>query len=240
MKKNVMMRIAACLLVCVLASTCGISGTFAKYVTTNGGSDAARVAKFGVKIEIDDTIFSDSYLDVATDWTENEETADITVQAKTEGDNVVAPGTEGALAGFTVSGTPEVDVEVTYTATLTLDNWEVDGNEYCPIVITVNTVDYYIGMTDVTIGSTLYEVDDIAGLKAVVEAAIIDSYAYYHTNTDLSVVNNDLSVSWRWEYVQNTVAFQTDILDTDLGDQAADGNAATIELEVSMTITQVN
>ena len=44
MKKNRMMRVASALLVAVLLTTCAISGTFAKYVSTATGEDAARVA----------------------------------------------------------------------------------------------------------------------------------------------------------------------------------------------------
>ena len=44
MKKNKMMRIASVLLVAVILTTCAISGTFAKYVTSGNGSDNARVA----------------------------------------------------------------------------------------------------------------------------------------------------------------------------------------------------
>ena len=51
MKKNRMMRVASALLVAVLLTTCAISGTFAKYVTTESGSDFARVAKWGVNVE---------------------------------------------------------------------------------------------------------------------------------------------------------------------------------------------
>ena len=47
MKKNRAMRLAALLLVAVLMSTCGISGTFAKYVTEVSSEDSARVAYWG-------------------------------------------------------------------------------------------------------------------------------------------------------------------------------------------------
>ena len=43
MKKNIMMRVASALLIAVLLTTCAISGTFAKYVSTASGSDTARV-----------------------------------------------------------------------------------------------------------------------------------------------------------------------------------------------------
>lgn len=230
MKKNAMMRLASVLLIAVMISTSAISGTYAKYVTSDEGSDSARVAKFGVVVEIDETMFSDSYKNEATDYTENEEGLDITVQADAADTNVVAPGTKGSLAGFTVTGTPEVDVAVTYTATLTLDKWEVAGNEYCPIIITVNNEDYYVGKEGIA---------DVAGLKTAVEEAIVAEAANYDTNTDLTAVDDDLNVSWRWEFEHGTVPAQTDALDTKLGDQAAAGNAATIQLAVGMTVTQI-
>lgn len=61
MKKNVMMRVASFLLVAVLISTSAISGTYAKYVTEGSGTDSARVAKWGVVIEAESTMFSQEY-----------------------------------------------------------------------------------------------------------------------------------------------------------------------------------
>lgn len=226
--KNVMMRLACFLLVAVLISTSAISGTYAKYVTEANAKDNARVAKWGVEIATAGDMFSDSYLDTATTWTENEKTADITVQAKTQGENVIAPGTNGTLASFNVTGTPEVDVEVTYKADLTLEGWKVDGNEYCPIIFTVGTNTYKIGDAGIAYVSDL--------VKAV-EDAIVDADAYYHTNTDLSEVTDDLIVTWAWPF---STSAENDVKDTALGDAAADGNAATIALDVTITVTQVD
>lgn len=226
MKKNVMMRLASFLLVAVLISTSAISGTYAKYVTEATGRDSARVAKFGVTITAADELFSDSYKDAKTTYTANEQVGEITVQASTEGTDVVAPGTNGALAGFAVEGTPEVDVQVTYDATLNLAGWTLaDNSEYCPIEITVGTDTFKVGDNAA----------DVADLKAKVEAAIEGKAALYHTNTDLSAVNDDVVVSWAWDFEGNI-----DANDTYLGDRAAAGNAATIELIVKTTITQVD
>ena len=63
MKKNVMMRIASILLVCVLVTTCGISGTFAKYTTNATSSDTARVARWGVEVSASGTMFGKAYQD---------------------------------------------------------------------------------------------------------------------------------------------------------------------------------
>ena len=61
MKKNRMMRLASILLVATLMSTCTISGTFAKYVTTASGSDTARVAKWGVTVTANGALFDHVY-----------------------------------------------------------------------------------------------------------------------------------------------------------------------------------
>ena len=228
MKKNVMMRLACFLLVAVLISTSAISGTYAKYVTDGTAADDARVAKWGVKIEPTSEMFSDSYKNTKTTWTQNEKSAEITVQAKTEGDKVIAPGTEGALASFKITGTPEVDTEVTYTPSLYLTGWNVDGAEYCPIVFTVGTETFKIGDTGI---------DTVAQLIAKVQAAIVAKTAKYHTNQDLSVVNDDLYVAWEWPF---STGDENDKKDTALGNAAADGNAAKIALSVTITISQVD
>lgn len=102
MKKNKMMRLASALLVAVLLTTSVISGTYAKYVTEGSGSDTARVARWGVELTISSTVFSKTY--AGTD--------DVTVLAD---ENVIAPGTSGTAATFTIGGTPEVDVNLVVT-----------------------------------------------------------------------------------------------------------------------------
>ena len=149
MKKNMMMRLASVLLVATLLSTCAISGTFAKYVTSAESTDTARVAKFGVVITANgDTAFAKNYKDV---------TGDDGTQVVSDV-NVVAPGTKGSLASMTLTGTPEVAVKVTYAATLTLTDWTVDEADYCPIVFKVND-------------TTITNVTNVAELKAAVEEA---------------------------------------------------------------------
>ena len=79
MKKMSFMRMAALMLLLCLASTCAISGTFAKYTSTATGSDNARVAKWGwdtTTLAVD--MFDTAY---ATDVKSGDTT------------NVIAPGT---------------------------------------------------------------------------------------------------------------------------------------------------
>ena len=114
MKKNRMMRAASFLLVAVLLTTSVISGTFAKYVTTATGSDSARVAKWGVTITANGEMFKTNYDNTA-------------ISAVAEED-IVAPGTTGSLVAMTLSGAPEVKVEVKYESELTLTGWSHTGD----------------------------------------------------------------------------------------------------------------
>ena len=114
MKKNVMMRVASALLVAVLLTTCSISGTFAKYVTQDDASDAARVAKWGVALQVFGNLYGETYKD--TIIANNSTDPAITVQANDHAsadDDVVAPGTNNP-DGFHISltGTPEVSTKV--------------------------------------------------------------------------------------------------------------------------------
>lgn len=123
MKKNTMMRVASALLVAVLLTTCAISGTFAKYVTSASGSDQARVAKWGFgtsTIEID--MFDGEY--------NNVDSKDDT--------NVVAPGTTKTTEIRLVpvdQGTTEVaysfDVNISAVGTDLLNKlvWKLNGTK---------------------------------------------------------------------------------------------------------------
>ncbi|MBR0449765.1 MAG: hypothetical protein IIX30_03010, partial [Clostridia bacterium] len=124
MKKNAMLKIAAILMVAVLLTTCAISSTFAKYITTGDGDASARVAKWGVTVEVAaDEAFFTNY---------NDGTEDIVVSGTT----VVAPGTQNTEAiTITVYGAPEVDAEIEATGNfLQLTNWESTEGEYCPLI----------------------------------------------------------------------------------------------------------
>ena len=215
MKKNIMMRLSALLLVAVLLTTCVISGTFAKYVSNETSEDDAQVAKWGVTITApnQEELFAKTYNDN---------------KVKTEANyELVAPGTTGSLADFTIDGSPEVAVTVTYGATLTLSNWTVNSAEYMPLVFTVNGVDYYVDNNSIT---------NIEGLITAVQQAISAVSANYAVGEEIA---DTLTVSWRWEYNKVTVPDQTDVLDTALGD-AALTNPATVKLEVTCTVTQAN
>lgn len=213
MKKSKVMRIAALLMVAVLLTTCAISGTFAKYVTTGtSAAQTARVAKWGVEITAGSgAAFATTY---ATDDTATYDGPN-SVVSSTE-DLVVAPGTEGSVASLlTIAGTPEVATKIDYTGTLTLNGFD----SYFPIIITV--------------GST--EIKGTAAACVTAFAAAIDALdAVYAPNTDLAAVAPTISWEWPFETTGNDAA------DTALGDAAAAGSAATISFTISATATQVD
>lgn len=221
MKKNKIMRIAAGLLVAVILTTCAISGTFAKYVTSTPGSDSARVAKFGVNVAATGTTFANEYA------TDDIGVVGVIAKSVVSTEDVVAPGTDGSMAAFTLSGTPEVAVNVAFTGTLDIDdNWKDSSDAYyCPIEITV-------GLT--TFKGTDYASADL--FEAAVNAEIANYTKDYIAGTNLSGIGADApAISWAWAFEGND-----NVKDTYLGDQAAAGNAATISLSVTATVTQID
>ncbi len=138
MKKNVMMRLASFLLVAVLISTSAISGTYAKYTTQDSGSDTARVAKWGVELQVVGNLYGDSY--GANNKIVKDDDTGITVQAvdyATNATDVVAPGTQND-EGFTFSlkGQPEVDGKI--TTTMKIQNVFLNAGSY-GVMIPVDT-----------------------------------------------------------------------------------------------------
>ncbi len=225
-------KIVGLLAALCLVTSCFAGGTLAKYVTTGNGSDQARVAKWGVTISTTGVMFGDAYKDEVVEFVADEDVDTITVQADTEGTNVVAPGTNGTLAAYAVTGAPEVDTEVTYGATLTIQNWEVDGDFYCPIVFTIDNT----ANADPAVEVSGLDYTSATDFEDAVEAAITGLSTEYHTNENLNQVNDDLSVTWAWPFEGDNVK------DTALGDAAAapGGTPATIALATSATITQID
>ena len=133
MKKNRTMRIAAVMLVFALLTTCIISGSFAKYITTGtAASEAARVAKWGVKVDA----AADS-VKIADD----EYGTTVAAFQETAG-GIMAPGTsKESAAVITISGKPEVAVKILVEADVTVDGWlDKTGAFYFPLTVTVGGI----------------------------------------------------------------------------------------------------
>lgn len=219
-KKINFLRAGALTMVLALGTTCFMSGTLAKYVTSGQGSDSARVAKFGVAITANGETFAKSYdkgVETQTVISSNE-------------NNVVAPGTKGNMASMTLTGTPEVAVRVSYDVTeFELTNWTTDGtDQYCPIIINVNGTKY-----------NCLDATDIDNFEETVIGAIEQYSKDYAAGKNLAEVENEsLAISWEWPFESEDNI--NDEKDTALGDRAAAGNAATIKLTVKTTVTQID
>ncbi len=238
-KKNRTLRAAVLMLALVLITSCFVGGTFAKYVTSGEAGDNARVAKWGVSITAHATgdIFAKEYDAIAGQ--------DNTVIAGGEY-KVIAPGTKKDNAALvTLSGKPEVSVQVTYNAehfSLT-GNWIGDENNtfYCPLIIKVTGK---VGDAVKTETINCVEKTSAAEVETAVKNAVAACSATYGPNTDLSTVAGDgLKISWEWPFEGTANQGQTDAKDTYLGNQAATATGLdipSIHIPVTATVTQID
>lgn len=219
MKKNKAMRLASALLVLTLLTTCAISGTFAKYVTSADGSDSARVAKWGfTPTTITMTnLFKDAY--------------DGTVKGAAD---VIAPGTKSeAKFGFTYGGANSVTApEVAYTCEVST------AGSSCDDAIKNNTnIKWFLdgsvakaaGKTDGSWDALLAAIEALDGNKAdnkyepnTLPAAFAATGANEHT------------VGWEWVFNTDDAA---DTTDTTMGNAA---DLANVTLKITITATQVD
>lgn len=234
-KSNKLMRASGILLSLILISSCFVGGTFAKYVTTGEGKDSARVAKWGVEVEVTGDGFHPTY---------GKDDPNSNIKGSTvislDDSNVVAPGTEGTFGGVTISGQPEVAVEIKTTANVNLSGWNVgpNGEFYCPLKFTIggqtiNGLDYSKSTSG---GENSFQ----AAIKKAIEDATTQEV---EAGTDLSTIGETITYSWEWPFENGTgtAINQDNILDTKLGDNAASGtDVPQISIDVSTTVTQIN
>lgn len=203
MRKNKMMRFASGLLAATLLTTSAMSGTYAKYVTVNSGTDKARVAKFGVNIEIADdmNLFQNTY--AKDDKTNTNAEIVNTVSANTR---LVAPGTKGQMS-FKISGTSEVATAITVDVTDEQTIRVMTGDHILPAgqfadkECKVNTrnvyepIKWYFGTDEIT-NATVYDKTllqlktELKKLKAENPAGTALDKTYY--------------IGWCWEYEPDT------------------------------------
>lgn len=241
-KHSALSRASGILLVLTLATSCVVGGTFAKYVTEGKGTDSARVAKWGVEVTANNDMFDAYYGKDNPNYTltKTVDGKQVSVLSSNETETVVAPGTEKQYAGITVTGQPEVAVEVETTATVNLgENWVDDeGKYYCPLVFTVAGKPY-----------SGLDYDNIIAFQNAIEGAIETAgSAICDVNTNLEEHPIDTSFSWKWPFAGENEggtghANQTDEKDTQLGNKAAnepDKAPGVVELTVTTTVTQID
>ena len=225
--KNKFFKIASLMIMLCLISTCAIGTTFAKYVTNDAAYDSARVAKWGVQLEmVSDKLFNNEYQSHDANY------AGLTVKSD-NGNKLVAPGTSGKTA-FSISGTPEVATRITISMTnvsdVVLPAGSVAGQDaaYYPVVFTLKQTN---GATDVVL---------VTGTLADIQAFLTAySGAEYAPNTDLHA---EFELSWEWAYSVNDF---TDKMDTLLGDIMAgeadvENSSINVAYNLSVTVTQID
>ena len=119
-------RILAFLMTVALTTTSFISGTVAKYTTSDATGDSAQVAKWGVELSVDGTLFGKNYEDYdggsATSNHPTASTTDSEISVKSESEaKLVAPGTQNDT-GITVSLTGKTEVRTKVTMEISYQN----------------------------------------------------------------------------------------------------------------------
>lgn len=237
-RSSMMVRLAAILIVVMMFTMCMVSGTFAKYVTSASADDnQAQVAKWGVTVtaeDVSDNFFKTTY---ATHDSSVSSTIANSVVSSSEAE-LVAPGTSGGVLEFSVTGTPEVAVNVSFNMTVNSDvkigkdsakatELGLGGNDYTPVVFTL------------TKGGTQVAQGTLADIKAYLERAEISKN--YPANTELSTVFGDYALTWAWEFGTGS----NDVKDTYLGNAIAgtvtdDKVFTEIDFDLTITVTQID
>lgn len=252
MRKNKMMRAASGLLVATLLTTSVISGTFAKYTTTNSGKDSATVAKFGVTISVNDDmgLFKTQYEKDDTSAT----SANTVVSATS--DRKIAPGTKGSMQ-FSIEGKPEVatklsvEVENATAAHLDAGEYTLDAGKFAERECKVKTtsdyepIKWYVGTEAITENTTY-------------EKTLEEVEKYLENLSGEKTANTDLKgtyyIGWKWDFEPTqdfsgtwtydggskapyTNAKISDFLDTYMGDQ---DTMQTEKFDLKISVTQVD
>ncbi|MBQ9715165.1 MAG: hypothetical protein IJV77_02000, partial [Clostridia bacterium] len=210
--------------------------------------DSATVAKWGLTVAVvggaDDGADSKLY--------DDNKTTDDVATSKVYSNALAVPGTYSKLATVALTGTPEVAYKIDVTVDLTLANWSVGGDDYCPLVFTVDGTEYKIDATNDTVAKLELAIENAIAAKilgattASSGTGSIDGYTAgapsiyttsYAPNTkvpDYADDNTNFLIDWTW------ASNVDDVKDTALGDAAATGTPATINFALQIDVTQVD
>ena len=253
MKKNWTMRVALLIVALALITSCFVSGTYAKYITSTSATDTARVAKFGVLLSANGgDLFATQYQKHDNTYTKGDYTV---ISSNT--DKVVAPGTSSADLDadvkFAITGTPEVAVRTVLEFGENLKEVVLPKGTYRDYTVSDPTAtftlseDYYPVVFTLKQGTNEIASGTLADIKEAVEAAGAD----YAPNT---VLDAEFVLSWEWVFEQTTgtgsdaqVNHLIDQADTYLGNVAAGivdnvptGVCTQIAYTVNITVTQID
>jgi len=145
MKKNKMMRAASALLVAVLLTTCAISGTFAKYVSTATGTDTARVAKWAFNVGEANIAQTNTFVFDLFTYTD----ANVDVDGNGS-EHVIAPGTTGK---FDIVLTNNSEVTATYAVDFTEVRTASDKGNVIPMKYSLDSTNWVDNIDDIDVAS---------------------------------------------------------------------------------------
>lgn len=220
MKKNIMMRAASGLAVATLLTTSLIGGTFAKYTSSAEGSDTARVASWGftdTSVTFDN-LFSNTYANV-----------DKNTVIGNNGEDVVAPGTEGtAKFKFNYAGSKTApEVAYTFKVDTTGSECAQDIQSNKNIVWSLDGTEYTATQDKTSWQQMIEAIHNLSG-----ETGGVKEYEAGKLPTEFNG-SSEHTVSWKWKFDENN----NDITDTNLGKKA---NLDSVTLKINITATQVD
>ena len=247
-KSSMMVRLVAVLAVVMMFTMCFIGGTFAKYTTgANVNDNQAQVANWGVTVTAEDfssdTLFKTQY---KTDDNGVKSSIENSVVSSSAA-NLVAPGTKGGVLKFSITGTPEVAVNVTFDMTVNSDvkigkdsaeasALGLNGEDY-----TLFSLRYKVGLSLRTLkkGGTQVAQGTLTTIKNYLEGSTISKN--YEANTNLEDTFGNYELTWAWAYGTG----DTDVKDTYLGNVAAgkvtdDKVITKIDFDIAITVTQID
>ena len=219
MKKNTMMRVASALLVAVLLTTCAISGTFAKYVTTATSNDSARVANWGFDNEASINI-ENLFLKAYDSGKVNSDT------------DVIAPGTHNdATFQFTYDETNGSAPEVAYTFEVSTAGSTIDAaiESNAAIIWSLDGTKFYPTATETSWDRLIKAIEALDGSDAGAK-----EYAPQQLPAAFSTGDTVHTVGWEWVF---HVDGGQDSVDTGMGNAV---DLAKVKLVITITATQVD
>lgn len=246
--KHWTLRAAGLLFALVLITSCFVGGTFAKYVTTGGGHESARVAKFGVTMSVaNDTAFKKTY---ETDDTSISATISNSVESSGP-ENLVAPGTKGSnFVVLSISGTPEVAVNVKIAA----EGHDVflKAGDYPDLTTAAGSDTFHLAADYYPITYTLTKngaaTPVVTGKLDAIIAYLNGLSKNYPANTNLTSEIGEYKLSWEWTFADDTITYK-DQADTLLGAITAGGMTPPLTvgtygtgvlLKLTATVTQID
>ena len=222
MKKNKMMRLASFLLVAVLLSTCAISGTFAKYVTTVSNTDTARVARWGFTGENAEIAITDLFKTGYDNANVNGYT------------DVIAPGTtnQATFVFEYTAGTPDAVAapEVAYSLVVS-----TDGSTCADAIKNNANIKWAVLKTsELEGGNTVPVAEWKTWDEMITEIEGLDGDESFDAKELAPISNTSYTIAWKWDFSTDAAG---DAADTAMGNV---GDLADVKIVITITATQVD